>query len=167
MNKETCERLLAECEQAAEKMGWDFYELMRRAPIMVERLKPYHETAQRVWENARSREDAVRFLVESSDPDLDSLQLEKLLGLIQIIPHVLRGCLQNAAKSLPPSPGGRPRELNPDECREVCGKIAQLYGQGVVLADAKSRMAQHYQVSLSTIQRAWQQRAKVSPASIT
>jgi len=72
----------------------------------------------------------------------------------------LRGSLQGIAKSLPPSPGGRPREFSPQECIEVCLEIGQLYGQGVALADAQKRMAKRYNVSLRTIQRVWQHRAK-------
>ncbi len=61
VKKETCERLLAECELAFQKMGLDLYEIMRQAPAIVERLKPYHQTAQKVWENARNCEEALRF----------------------------------------------------------------------------------------------------------
>ena len=158
MTKEACELFLAETEQAFQKMGLDFYEIMRQVPAIVERLKPYHQTAQKVWENARNREDALRFLLEAPDSALPPDQFEKILGFVRIIPYFLRSCLQEAAKSLPPSPGGRPRELDPNERRDVCAQIGSLYGQGVLLADAKKRMGQRHGVSLRTIDRIWQAR---------
>ena len=83
-----------------------------------------------------------------------------MLTLIRTVPYLLRSYLQDAAKSLPPSPGGRPRELTPEQRKEVCLRIGQLYGGGLEIRDAQKRMAQHYGVSLRTIQRAWQERGK-------
>jgi hypothetical protein len=163
MRKQLCEQFLTECEHAALKMGVDFYEIMKKAPVIMERWKPYYLTAQKVWENAKNRDDAIRFLLASPDPNPE--QFDKVLAFMGTLPHFLRGSLQDAAKSLPPSPGGRPHELTHDQRREVCKQIGYLYGEGVALSDAKKRMAQRYAVSLRTIQRAWQERATRSSDS--
>ena len=86
--------------------------------------------------------------------------MEAVISLIRTLPYLLRSYLQDTAKALPPSPGGRPQELTPEQRKEVCVRIGHLYGQGVELRDAQKRMAQHYDVSLRTIQRAWQERAQ-------
>ena len=156
MKKEFCEQLVLECEQAGQKMGMDFYETMKKAPAVVERWKTYFLVAQEVWQHANSREEAVRILESLPDPSPEAF--EKVMAFLQTLPYFLRGVFHEAAKGLPPSPGGRPRGLTHQESRDVCKQIGQLYGEGVSLADAKSRMAQRYGVSLTTIQRVWKKR---------
>lgn len=39
MRKEVCEQLIAEAEQFGQKMGGDFYEVMKKAPQVVEKWK--------------------------------------------------------------------------------------------------------------------------------
>ena len=158
MRKETCDQLINEAEQSCQKMGWDFYEIMKRAPAVVERWKRYAPLVQGFWSHATDRQQLTEFMIP--EPDLSPEAVETMLTLIRTLPHLLRGYFQDAAASLPPSPGGRPRELTPEQRKEVCLRIGQLYGQGVEVRDAQERMAKHYNVSLRTIQRAWQQRAK-------
>lgn len=123
---------------------------------MVERWKVFYRVAQQVWQNANNQEEALRFLENA--PDLKPEEFEKILALVRTLPYLLRSLLQDAAKGLPPSPGRRPRGLSPEDSREVCKHIGQLYAEGVDLAEAKRRMSLRYGVSLSTIQRAWVER---------
>ena len=157
VKKEGCDQLISACEQSCQKMGADFYEVMKRAPQVAEKWKRYAALFQEVWNNAKNREELTAFLLTGPDPNPE--ELEAVLTLIRTVPFVLRNHLQRAAKSLPPSPGGRPRELSPEQSKEVCLQIGQLYGLGVELPKAQKRMAQRYGVSLRTIQRAWQERA--------
>ena len=108
--------------------------------------------------HAGSREELSAFLL--SGPDLNPAEMETVLTLIRTIPYLLRRAFQDATQSLPPSPGGRRWELLPEQRQEICLRIGQLYGLGVEVRDAQKRMAQRYDVSLRTIQRAWQERAK-------
>lgn len=165
MRKEVCDQLISECEQTCQKLGGDLYEVMKKAPLVVEKWQRYAPLFQQVWNNARNREELTAFLL-TTGPDPNPEELETVLTLIRTVPYLLRGSLQDAAKSLPPSPGGRPRELNLKQRKEVCLQIGQLYGLGVGLPDAQRRMAQRYNVSLRTIQRAWQERAKWNSAPI-
>jgi hypothetical protein len=141
--------------KASKKLGLDLYETMKRAPAFVEKWKQF---APLSWNHASSREELTAFLVTGPDPNPE--EMETVLTLIRTVPYLLRGSLQNAAKSLPSSPGGRPRELRPEQRKEICLNIGQLYGLGVELRDAQKRMARRYDVSFRTIQRAWQERAK-------
>jgi hypothetical protein len=163
VKKEICDRLISECEQSFQKMGLDFYEIMKRAPERVERWKKYYGFAQKVGSSAGSHEQLTAALLAGPDPD--PAEFEVWLAFIRTFPHFLRGSLQGIAKSLPPSPGGRPRELDARQSMEVCLQIGNLYGQGVALPNAQKRMAQRYGVGLRTIQRAWQERAKWKPTS--
>ena len=139
-------------------MGLDLYETMQRAPAVVEKWKRYYGPFQEVWNHASNREELTAFLLTGPDPSPE--EMETVLTLIRTVPYLLRSSLQDAAKSLPPSPGGRPRELRPEQRKEICLQIGQLYGLGVELRDAQKRMARHHSVGLRTIQRAWQQRSK-------
>ena len=158
VRKEVCDQLISECEQMCQKMGADFYEVMQRAPQIVEKWKRYAALFRQVWDNAKSREELTAFLL-TTGPDPKPEEVETVLTLIRTVPYLLRNQLQGVAKSLPPSPGGRPRGLSPEQNKEVCLQIGKLYGQGVELPAAQKRMARRYSVSLRTIQRAWQERA--------
>ena len=129
---------------------------MKKAPAVVERWKTYFQVAQQVWQSANNREEAIRLLENLPEPKLENF--EKVMVFLRTLPYFLRAQLQTAAKDLPPSPGGRPRGLKPEQSREVCRQIGLLYSEGVDLADAKRRMALRYGVSPSTIQRAWKER---------
>ena len=163
MREQLCDQLISETEQSFQKMGLDLYTIMQRAPAVVEKWKRYYGLFQQVWNHASSREELTAFLVTGPDPSPE--EMETVLTLIRTVPYLLRSSLQNATKSLPPSPGGRPRELRPEQRKEICLQIGQLYGLGVELRDAQKRLAQRYDVGLRTIQRAWQERAKWSSNS--
>ena len=158
MKKQLCDQLITETEQSFQKMGLDLYEIMQRAPAVVEKWKRYSGLFRQVWNHASSREELTAFLLTGPDPSPE--EMGTVLTLIRTVPYLLRSSLQDAAKSLPPPPGGRPRGLSPEQSKEVCLQIGQLYGLGVELPDAQKRMARHYSVGLRTIQRAWQQRSK-------
>jgi hypothetical protein len=158
VKKEVCDQLISEAEELCQKLGGDLYEVMKKAPLVVEKWKRHYLLAHEIWQHARSREELTAFLLSGPDPSPD--ELETWLIFMRAVPFVLRKGLQSAARTLPHPPGGRPRELTPQECKEICGEIGWLLGQGVELRDAQSRMAQRYNKGLRTIQRAWQQRAK-------
>jgi hypothetical protein len=158
VQEEVCEELIAEAEHFAHTLGGDLYEVMTKAPQVVEKWKRHYFLAQEIWHQARSREDLKAFLLSSPDPS--PAERAVWLHFMRTVPQLLRRGLQNAAKNLPPPPGGRPRELAPMECQDICAEIGRLFGQGVGLRDAQKRMAQRYNKGLRTIQRAWQQRAK-------
>jgi len=155
VKKQLCDQLITETEQSFQKMGLDLYEIMQRAPAVVEKWKRYYGHFQQVWNHAGSREELTAFLLSGPDPSPE--EMETVLTLIRTVPYLLRRSLQAATQSLPPSPGGRPQELRPEQRKEICLQIGQLYGQGIELRDAQKRMAQRYGVSLRTIQRAWQE----------
>src|SRR6266480_2815368 len=157
VQKQICDQLISETEQSLQRMGLDLYEIMQRALAAVEKWKGYYGPFQEVWNHASNREELTAFLLTGPDPSPQ--EMETVLTLIRTVPYLLRSSLQDAAKSLPPSPGGRPRELSPEQRKEICLQIGQLYGQGVELRDAQKRLAQRYHVSLRTIQRAWQGRS--------
>ncbi len=110
MKKEVCDQLISEAEQFCQKLGGDLYEVMKKAPQVVEKWKRHYFLAQELWKNARTREDLTAFLLSGPDPSPE--ELETLLTFIRTVPYVLRDGLQSAAKSLPPPPGGRPRGTN-------------------------------------------------------
>jgi len=68
VKKEVCDQLISECEQSFQKMGLDFYEVMKKAPEVVERWKKYYAVAQRVWSNSRSRKELTAALLAGRSP---------------------------------------------------------------------------------------------------
>jgi hypothetical protein len=159
VRKQVCDQLISACEEGCQKMGADFYEVMKRAPQIAEKWKRYSALFQQIWNNARNREELTAFLLRIG-PDPNPVELETVLTILRTVPYVLRNHLQSAAKTLPSSPGGRPRGLSPEQSKELCLQIGTLYGQGVELPAAQKRMARRYGVSLRTIQRTWRERAK-------
>src|SRR6266550_7800362 len=141
VQKQICDQLISETEQSLQRMGLDLYEIMQRALAAVEKWKGYYGPFQEVWNHASNREELTAFLLTGPDPSPE--EMETVLTLIRTVPYLLRRSLQDAAKSLPPPPGGRPRELRPEQCKEICLQIGQLYGQGVELRDAQKRLAQN------------------------
>jgi len=131
---------------------------MKKAPAVVEKWKRYYGLFQQVWNHAHNRDELTAFLIRGPDPSPE--EMETVITLIRTVPYLLRRSFQDATQSLPPSPGGRPRELSPEQRKEICFQIGQLYGQGVEVRDAQKRIARRYGVSLRTIQRAWQERGK-------
>lgn len=158
MREELCNRLIDEAEELCRTLGGDLYEVMKKAPQVVEKWKGHYLLAHEVWQHSRSREDLTAFL--RSGPDPSPGELEGIITLMRTVPSLLRKSLQTAVSTLPPPPGGRPKGLTPQQCKEVCAQIGWLYGQGVEVRDAQKRMALRYGKSLRTIQRAWQQRAQ-------
>ena len=149
---------MAEAEQFGRALGGDFHEVMQKAPQVVEKWRKHEFLAREIWNHASSRENLRAFLLSMADPD--PTELARWISFMRTLPFILRKDLQTAAKKLPPSPGGRPKELQPEDCREICGEIGRLFGQGVPVREAQKRMAQRYNKSLRTIQRAWQERAR-------
>jgi hypothetical protein len=82
---------------------------------------------------------------------------ESLPSLIGVAINVLSS---EAAKSFPISNTGRPKLLTSDERKAVCEHVAKLHGQGTNLKIAKERTAQKFDVSISTVERAWAERKK-------
>ena len=118
MRKQLCDQLITETEQSLQKMGLDLYETMQRAGALVERWKQYIPLFQEVWNHASNREQLTALLITGPDPSPE--EMETVLTLIRTVPFLLRSSLQDATKSLPPSPGGRPPELNPEQRKQIC-----------------------------------------------
>lgn len=161
MKQEVCDHLIAETEQSFQKMDLDFYEVMKKAPAIVEKWKRYAPLCEELWKHAGTRDELRAFLLPQPEPS--PKEVESVLTLIRTLPYLLRSLFQEAAKSLPPSPGGHPPGLTPEQRKQVCLQIGELYGMGVELRDAQDRMAKRYGVGLRTIQRAWQERGKWNP----
>jgi len=106
VRKEVCDQLISECEQTCQKPGGDLYEVMKKAPGVVEKWKRYAALFQQVWNNASSREQLTGFLLTVPAPN--PAELETVLTLIRTVPYLLRNHLQGAAKSLPALPRRAP-----------------------------------------------------------
>jgi hypothetical protein len=110
----------------------------------------------------RTREGLQAMLLKEPEPD--EFVLEAQIESIRLLPYTLREVMPEAmhdfAMALPHDPGGRPVSLNLEERRRVCEEIGKLVAKGVLLLDAQNRMSHRMGVSVRTIQRAWQDRAK-------
>jgi uncharacterized membrane protein len=109
------------------------------------------------------------------EPEPDPIALDAQVDAIRLLPYTIRKMMPEAlrefAQTLPHDPGGRPRSLNGKDAKYICMEIGKLIGMGVRLLDAQNRLALRMSgkkgkdVSIRTVQRAWQDRAKwFSPA---
>jgi hypothetical protein len=116
----------------------------------------------------RTREDFVARLIKEPEPLTLDAQIELIYALPGRIRKVMPGAMKEMSNVLPRDPGGRPISLDDEDARFVCEEIGRLYGRGVSLVNAQKRLSQVMSkqkgkdVSLRTIQRAWQNRHKWS-----
>lgn len=153
MQKETCERIVKAFEEMLSMMGFaDFREGVAHTCAALEKQV-------RLLRQMRSRKALEATLFKYPEPKAE--ELEELLGFLRTFPYQLRRTFPKALKELPHDPGGHPPSFTASECREICSRIGALLAQGVRLKDAQSRLAQQKGVSLRTIQRVWQKRARL------
>jgi hypothetical protein len=110
----------------------------------------------------RTREALLAKLLKEPEPE--PFELDAQIEAIHLLPYTIRKVMPEAMHELkhrlPQDPGGRPRGLNGDEPRQVCEEIGKLVARGVRVMDAQNRVAQGKGVSVRTVQRAWQERAR-------
>lgn len=116
----------------------------------------------------RTREAMIALLVKEPEPE--PFELDARVESIYLLPYTIRKVMPDAmhdfAQLFPQDPGGRPRALNEKDSRYVCEEIGKLIGKGVSRLDAQHRLAQRMSgkkgqdVSVRSIQRAWQNRKK-------
>jgi hypothetical protein len=116
----------------------------------------------------RSRDALMARLVKEPEPE--PLELDAQLEAIRLLPYTIRKGMPEAMREfsqvLPHDPGGRPRVLTDKESKYVCEEIGKLIAMGVRLLVAQDRLAlrmsqkKSKDVSVRSIQRAWQDRAK-------
>ncbi len=122
----------------------------------------------------RSREALIAKLLKEPEPEPS--ELEAQVEMIYLLPYTLRKAMPEAMRDfgqiLPQDPGGRPRSLTDKESKYVCEEIGKLFAKGVRLLGAQKRLALRMgekkgtEVSLRTVQRAWQNRKQwFDPAS--
>lgn len=126
------------------------------------------EERLRSLRSIRSREGLQAMLLKEPEPE--EFELEAQVEAIRLLPYTLRkvmpAAMYDVAQLLPQDPGGRHRVFTDKESRYVCEEIGKLVARGVRLLDAQNRLAlrmsqkKSKEVSLRTVQRAWQDRAK-------
>jgi hypothetical protein len=113
------------------------------------------KTLLRVWNSVSSpRLKAVL----SKLPDEKA---EEVRTLLESLPHKSRRILSANIRRIPHDPGGRPKALPDEDCRKVVASILARIAEGAELREAKELVARKFKVSLSTVQRAWRDRAKL------
>ncbi len=115
-----------------------------------------------------TRLSAIVTILDNIDnsPEPTPEDLQKALEKLKSFPFEFRAMLDNTFKSikrnLPHKPGGgRPSSLTLDQKKEACLKVGMLMGQGVRFRDALTRVGRAFGVGWRTIQRAWQEQAKL------
>jgi len=118
----------------------------------------------------RTREGFLAKLLKEPEPEPFELEAQvEAIHLLHLLPYTIRKVMpqtiRDVARVFPQDPGGRPHSLNEKELRYVCEEIGKLFAQGVRLRDAQDRLARRMSqkkgkdVSIRTVQRAWQDRS--------
>lgn len=159
MKKESRDRILQAYDEAFKTLN--FSSFRQGINYICGELSKY----LRLLSQSRTQRGLEAMLIREPEPRPE--ELDAAICAIQLLPYQLRkalpGATKEAAKQLPRPPGGRPRLLIPEECRQACRQIGALLGDGVELGDAQKRVAQQERISLRTMQRVWQKRKKPSP----
>jgi hypothetical protein len=100
-----------------------------------------------------------KFLSLQTTEQLDDIRKR----LPEFPPHVRR-VLSQTYKTLPHNTGGRKKRLTEEECHEICSDLAGLLAE-MEMPEAQKRTATRHNLSVRSVQRAWQKRAPKSPPS--
>jgi hypothetical protein len=116
----------------------------------------------------RTREGFLAKLLKEREPE--PFELEAQIEMIHLLPYKIRKVMpeavRKAGQAFPQDPGGRPRAFTDEESRYVCKEIGELIVRGVRLGDAQTQLALRMSkklekdISVRSVQRAWQDRAK-------
>jgi hypothetical protein len=134
----------------------DFDSGMKSFKKIVDRLQNAHDTM-------RSRDHFALILDEIPEPSW--LEMGCIRALFHYLPQVLRYGVKQIAEtaegSLPELPRGRPG-LDTYTKSQIVAEISKKEWKGCTHKQAKVRTATQFNVSFSTVQRAWDDRANRS-----
>jgi hypothetical protein len=162
VEKEKREQIIAAIEHTFKSIG---AESLDDAGATIQKLSDFLSLKVKPL---MSREHLDALLTQA---DIKAEDEEMLVALFENLPSVI-GMLLNmisseAAKTFPLANIGRPKSLSSEKRRSVCANIAQLHGQGTNLKVAKTRTAQKFGISMSTVERIWAERKKGHKPSVT
>ena len=116
-------------------------------------------------EAAQTREGLDAFLGRMSYTNDE--RIGQLAEVALAIPGLMNTFVEEAVRAtalrLPNAPPGRKRQVTPDIKRHLVASVGKLNQEGVALGLACKRVAQKTGLGVRTVQRAWQERAKVHP----
>ena len=114
---------------------------------------------QRNYEPMRSKEHLKALLEAMPEPPF--LKKRFLFGALRYAPQLIRYGSKELVKmteeNLPEIPRGRPG-LDTYKKAQIVAKVGRWHTAGYTLDQAKKRAARHFNVSESTVQRAWDDR---------
>jgi hypothetical protein len=147
------DRIVAEMEHVFRKAGADDYD------SGMAHFKEILDSFLECYEPMRSKENLITLLDALPEPSW--LTMRFTMGVFQYAPQLLRhGLKQMAARAeedLPEVPRGRPG-LDAFTKAQIVAKVGKWHVAGYSLDQAKKRVALHFNVSESTVQRAWDDR---------
>lgn len=155
MDEKARQKLIDAIEQALISVGAKGFEdaeakMQQVADFFSHRIRP-------LMNRERLNELLEKAEISSTDEQMLTAITESLPSLVVFGLTMLSS---QATKSFPLPNTGRPKSLTSEKRRAVCENIAKLHGEGINLKTAKQRTAQKFDVSPSTVERAWAERKK-------
>ena len=167
MHKATRGKILAVLEEALRKAGQSIdlefarlaLKVLRKHAAPTDNLTTIIVSG--VWAGvSRSLDDA-------DEPTPEGLM--KICEEMKTVPYAIKKPaatqFRAVVRQLPHPKGGRKRKLTDAKVIEVRHKLGQLDAEGYERVDALKQLAREYDVSVRTIQRAWQTRKQESISS--
>jgi hypothetical protein len=154
MNEQTVQMVIGCLERLLQHVGIQTLEeagaaLQRIADILMQ-AKPFcnrERLSEWLRKNELGAEDEMLIRgISEGFPAVAVALLEEVLPVMR--------------KEFPVSNAGRPKSLTSEQARGVCAYVGKLYTEGLDIKTAKKRAAQKFDVSVSTIERAWAERKK-------
>jgi hypothetical protein len=151
VDEKTRERLVLAVENAIRVSGAKNYEAgMKQALKLIEFVHTGIRSIQTI--------DDLRTTLDSCLPMSKSEEKIAVLA-ISFLPQILRIGLkmaaQEAQRTLPALPGGRPRAITAIETAQVRDFVSKLIREGSTLKAAKDRASRKFVLSKRTIERIW------------
>jgi len=163
LDEKTREKLVASFEEAIRAVGAPSYE--EGFETLARLIRFAGEGIETIGTRDKLRETLDRL------PPLSIRDRFICMFIAGHLPQLLRWGLRkmadDAARTLPAMPAGRPTSMTANQREEALDYICKLLRQGVALEIAKQRTADKYGCSLRTIERYWAAREESAEESPT
>lgn len=160
MKNETVQTVIECIERILPQVGIPTLEdagvAIQRVAEVLNRIPPF-------CNRERLKEELAKIEVSVADDMLIRAATENFPGLAVAL---FEEALPLMRKEFPVINAGRPKSLTSEQQRAVCEYVGKLYSEGLEIKIAKQRAAQKFDVSVSTINRAWAGRKKGHKPSI-
>ena len=158
MKPETVQKLLEACDEMSQQVGLKAYDDVQQ---FMQKQGPFIRFVVEFFDNLKTRPELISWLSKIEEPE--PAFVDYMVRMFREFPMILGIAIRKAATSdkTPPGPKGPPR-IDDKKRYEICQFVLDLHGKKRVKEPAaKKRAAQHFDVSIRSVDRIWNDREEI------